>query len=354
MDISNIEHDMYRRIKKHNHQIDAEGFNNDFSSIQREYFYIYNQYLQDLLINLIKYENAPRTLDQRFLEWQLRNFGVAAVAATDKNHIALLGGDKSDSENGYWSSVIKLGMFGYLTAPQSQQNPFNPSDSNDKLEYITQLNYQELKKGYVVIPNKFNFYFNYGFNGVITDFNQVWRIAKTLSLIKALELANTDQMRQQYVFFVKNGNLTGKNIIEQIQQGVKAIGIDSDVTDISSLVQFNSFDIQNFLPALKEQWNNELNEFLTMLGINTVGVDKKERLVATEAVANAQLTEASANIYLEARQEQMDLINEICGTEIKVSFNQDSYKKLVELSEDNGGKIKHEQEEETINDNDPE
>lgn len=75
---------------------------------------------------------------------------------------------------------------------------------------------------------------------------------------------------------------------------------------------------------------------------------KKERLVATEAAANAQLTEASANIYLEARQEQMDLINEMLGTEIKVSFNQDSYKKLVELQEDTStGEVKHEQEEET-------
>ncbi|WP_273392830.1 hypothetical protein [Actinobacillus porcinus] len=349
MNINDIEHDMYRQIKKHNRRVNTEGYNNDFFTIQEDYYYIYNQYLQDLLINLIRYENAPKTLDQRFLEWQLRNFGVAAVAADDKDHIALLNGDKSETNSGnYWGQVIKLGMFGYLTAPAKQTNPFNPKDEKDKLEFITQLNYQDLTKGYVVIPNKFNFYFNYGFNGVITDFQQVARISKTLALIKALELANTDQMRQQYVFFVKNGNLTGKQIIEQIQQGVKAIGVDSDVTDISSLVQFNSFDIQNYLPALKEQWNNELNEFLTMLGINTVGVDKKERLVATEAAANAQLTEASANIYLEARQEQMDLINEMLGTEIKVSFNQDSYKKLVELQEDTStGEVKHEQEEET-------
>ena len=44
----------------------------------------------------------------------------------------------------------------------------------------------------------------------------------------------------------------------------------------------------------------------------------------------------------------MDLINEMLDTEIKVSFNQDSYKKLVELQEDTStGEVKHEQEEET-------
>ena len=118
MNINDIEHDMYRQIKKHNRRVNTEGYNNDFFTIQEDYYYIYNQYLQDLLINLIRYENAPKTLDQRFLEWQLRNFGVAAVAADDKDHIALLNGDKSETNSGnYWGQVIKLGMFGYLTAP---------------------------------------------------------------------------------------------------------------------------------------------------------------------------------------------------------------------------------------------
>ena len=72
-----------------------------------------------------------------------------------------------------------------------------------------------------------------------------------------------------------------------------------------------------------------------MIGVSTVGVEKKERLVASEAVANAQLTEASANVYLQARNQQLELLNAVLGTEIKATFNQQAYEKLVKLQDIN-------------------
>ena len=54
-----------------------------------------------------------------------------------------------------------------------------------------------------------------------------------------------------------------------------------------------------------------IRELLTMLGINNVGVDKKERLVSNEANSNSQLIEASGNIYLDARNNELALINKV-------------------------------------------
>ena len=71
-----------------------------------------------------------------------------------------------------------------------------------------------------------------------------------------------------------------------------------------------------------------------MVGINTTGIDKKERLVANEANANAQLTEASANIYLTARNKQFELINKVVGTNIKAVLNQESVENLLKLKDD--------------------
>lgn len=70
-----------------------------------------------------------------------------------------------------------------------------------------------------------------------------------------------------------------------------------------------------------------------MLGINTVGIDKKERLVAMEAAANAQLTEASANVYLQARNQQLEILNAVLGTHITAAFNQQAFQQLVKLQQ---------------------
>ena len=75
-----------------------------------------------------------------------------------------------------------------------------------------------------------------------------------------------------------------------------------------------------------------MSEMLTMLGINNVGVDKKERLLANEVDANSQLIEASGNIYLDARNNQLQMLNYVLGTNIKAKFNQDAYNALVSLT----------------------
>ena len=65
-----------------------------------------------------------------------------------------------------------------------------------------------------------------------------------------------------------------------------------------------------------------------------------------------QLIEASGNIYLDARNNQFELLNEVFGTNIKAVFNQDAYNQLVsltkqkdELESDFDNDIKHDEEE---------
>ena len=116
--------------------------------------------------------------------------------------------------------------------------------------------------------------------------------------------------------------------------GTPCIELDGDMTSINDVMQVANLQTPNYLPTLKDAFNNEFDEFLTMVGINTTGIDKKERLVANEANANAQLTEASANIYLTARNKQFELINKVVGTNIKAVLNQESVENLLKLKDD--------------------
>lgn len=179
-----------------------------------------------------------------------------------------------------------------------------------------------------------------GLMTTFTDMQLVDRVSKSLAKIKASEMRNIDLMKQQFIGLTKNKNLTANQVFQQIQEGKSFIGVDSDLGDITSILDVTDFNIQDYLPSLKTAWNNEVSELLTILGIDTVGVDKKERLVAMEAAANAQLTEASANVYLQARNQQLEILNHVLGTKIEATFNQQAFQQLVKLQDaQNAGEI---------------
>lgn len=304
-----------------------QRYGDDFRKVVREYETIYKDYIYNLLINLITYENAPTSLNKRFLEWCLRNYGFAKVGWIDAENIFVVGQEDDTELNDYG-----LNALGFITSSIKVGNPF---DETGQLQRVTNLDAKAgLKNGYVVVSNKFNYFAPT--MQVFNDFKLADRVAKTLALIKATQLRNIELMRQQYIISSTNNNLTGQNIFHAIDNGEIAVTVDNSLGGLENAVTVSNFSVQDYLASLKDQFNNELDELLTMLGINTVGIDKKERLVAAEADGNAQLTEASANVYLDARQEQMDLINTCLGTNIQVTFNQDSYQALVELNQQIG------------------
>ena len=75
-------------------------------------------------------------------------------------------------------------------------------------------------------------------------------------------------------------------------------------------------------PQLHEMKQNVWNEYLTFSGINNANTDKRERLITGEVEANNTHIELSAECFLKARQEGCENINNLFGTEIKVSMRE--------------------------------
>ncbi|MDU6788094.1 MAG: hypothetical protein E6422_08150, partial [Veillonella sp.] len=63
------------------------------------------------------------------------------------------------------------------------------------------------------------------------------------------------------------------------------------------------------------------NEMLTLFGIYNNPEQKKERMIDREASSNNHVIEGMGDIYFNARQHAVDLLNLAFGTDIKVQWN---------------------------------
>lgn len=302
-------------------------FGNKYAQIEQEYTMIYRDYFYNLLLNLITYENAPTTFDEKFCEYLLRTTGYCRIAGTDPLNVYVV--DYANKA----VATPSIANIGYLYDTDTNVAVKTLDGTGKDLKQITRLNFMDVMKkqgkGYVLLTNKFNGYLQGLSNW--NDFKLADRVAKTLGTIKATQTYNLLQMKTPYVTYGTKGDLTGKNLYEEIVEGIPLIEVEESVGDVKQRIGTIDLNIPNYLPSLKDVFNNEFDEFLTMVGINSVGIDKKERLVANEANSNAQLIEASANIYLDARNSQLELLNAVLGTNIRAVLNQESAKQLLQL-----------------------
>lgn len=301
-----------------------------YSEIYSDYYVIYRDYLTNLLINEFKYENAPVTFNARGLEFMLRYYGWANIVAKSKDNITVSG--VKDGTNG-----VNF-IFGTLYGDCDDNSVVSQvNDKGEKYTHLTKLNTKDSKPPYILtISNKMNYYLSFN----VSDVLLINRTASTLAEIKATTITNIRQQKTPFIGFSKNGNLTSKSVWEQLQSGKPYITVDSDMTDydIRKIIQIMPVQTPNLAPTLKDSWNDTISEFLNMIGLDSMAVDKKERLVASEADSNDQQVSISASIYLDARNEQLALINDVFGTKIRAKLNFDTLADNIELLRKEGPK----------------
>ena len=187
------------------------------------------------------------------------------------------------------------------------------------------------------MSNKFSFYLG----ALSSDSDLIDRTAKTLAEIKASMIVNIRQQKTPFIGFTKDGNLTSKSVWQNLESGKPFIQIDSDAfdNDVKKVITTMPVQTPNLAPTLKDSWNDTMSEFLTFTGVDNVSIDKKERLTAGEASSNAPQVSASLNIYIKARQSQLDLLNESLGTNIKAVVNSNSISELINFAQTGTGDI---------------
>jgi len=85
--------------------------------------------------------------------------------------------------------------------------------------------------------------------------------------------------------------------------------------------------------------NNIWNEALTYLGISNINVNKKERLISDEISKNLGGTVANRYSRLNERQQAVEKINKMFGTNISVEFRDDFNLELLNLEDEKESEV---------------
>ena len=95
-----------------------------------------------------------------------------------------------------------------------------------------------------------------------------------------------------------------------------------------SILKLDNSSIISALPELKREYQNKLAELNSMLGLNSLGVDKESGVSDTEANSNKSFKKSNENIYLLGRNTPLEFLNKKYGTNIKAEYNDSMIKQL--------------------------
>lgn len=245
--------------------------------------------LKEIALNVYSWENAPDSIDVRFLELCLFNRGYAVYFDDE-----ILGNLALNCAIGGALNVYNIPINRTAYASNGYKRFLSSSDS-------------------VII---FNNYMRRA------TFPTIDMYAKRLTQIKrAIDVNITQQKVPKIIQCDRQRQLTFQNMYEQVDNNEPVLILDENV-DLKSVGV-----LDNTAPYVADKLNllykDLWNQALTFLGVENSNADKKERLVSDEVGSNYGNVEVQRNVMLNSRRQAVKEINKMFGTEIEVSFNSD-------------------------------
>lgn len=249
----------------------------------------YCRYMVDRTMQMFKYENLPSTIPQRELELQLQMFGHVGVFDHNGDLYALRGGFGGEPNPYYMPTKYVI--------------------SNPALKFS---NTFTIDDDIVIIRNDSmytgltNLFLRYATQLCENDISMLNAIINTriTNLIIAGDDASMESARK-YQRDIIDGKLSiiGDN---KILEGIRTNPNATENRSITDLIEVQQY--------LKAGWYNEL-------GLNANYNMKREAINSDEAQMNHDALYPLIDDLLACRQECIEKVNDMFGTDIKVSFN---------------------------------
>lgn len=248
------------------------------------YYWHYAKQLSMLTFQLFEWENLPESVDPRFLEMMLHTHGYVGFYK-DEN-------DKFVATNG--AAGLKLNR--YLQPTVFQTVSANPDDERINYDIFNYGDNPDLirqgRHGLVIWNNDLH----------IPTMDSVIMFAKKLANASEIIDVNLNAQKTPVLVTAEDSSkFSLMNIYNQYEGNAPVIVANKHFDPRTITV--HKTDAPYVVDKVNDQKNAYLSEFYTMLGIQNVPIDKKERLTSAEATSGNERDRASENIMLKNRKD---------------------------------------------------
>lgn len=265
-------------------QLDLYGVDN--SAIKYKY---YVDMLLNICVSLFKWSGLPSTVDPLILEKTLLISG-SCVYFNDDVIGDLVLPVNSLSDNNMWNEPKKRVAYSWNTYYNK-----NLTDENSVMIYNNVMRTSEL--------------------------TEIYETAKKLYAIAGARESNINAQKTPILVVCDERNkLTMMNIYEKYNNNTPVIFSYDDFNPNDKIDVFKT-DAPYIADKLYQLEQNEINSFLSRMGVCSLSETKRERVITSEINALNGGAYAMRLSRLNARQRAAEKINEMFGTEISVEFN---------------------------------
>lgn len=267
----------------------------------------YTRYLFQKVISVFEFEGLPEEWADNYFKYVLFGYGVIAVIYTDK----------------YGVICQDCGLSGFDVFYQ----PTRCIIANPHLPGLKEFKIHENCEIIKLQP----------------DYGSVMDLVTTYADLMALALettgANLLNSKLSYVFFAENKTAAEsfKKLYDRVASGEPMAVIDKLLMKEDGTPAWQIFTQnvgQNYITdRLLNDMKTLEDQFNTVIGVPNANTQKRERMITDEVNANNVDTQCRVNLWLETMNKDIEQVNKMFGTDIKVKYRYDDITKVVEVNE---------------------
>lgn len=253
-------------------------------------FMDYYYRIEEIAINMFEWANLPDSVDERFIELILCEYGYGV----------------------YFDDPVLGNLF--LTCMTMEPLDVYRYPTKRRAYSVNSYQKELTDKDSVLVYN------NYLHTNTLTTI--ILYARRLADIERSIEVNIRAQKTPVLVTCEEAQQLTMKNAYRDYDGNMPVIFANTGIVDPRSIqsIQTQAPFVADKLMIIKRQiWN----EMLTFFGVENGNSEKKERLITDEVMSNLGSVQAQRYVMLNSRRKAAEQINKMFGTNIEVNFRQD-------------------------------